>query len=367
MADLKSAKLELWVYGGDVTNVPENPNYTLTKKILTGHTVIPFEISELVRDHVTVEFDGNYANIKQTKWVKYKVTRTYTDDTTDNYEKYLIAFRGYGEFDDGLNPELSRDIMISNRVIHTLCGYDINLPMFVLEDGVSKVTYTQDDATTDSLLLGSAATVTSDSTGVTADSTTLTADVTAQRTTDPDSGISELSLPNNTESITITKADGSTEIIKIKCLEECKHKPYKISFVNKFGVIQDMWFFKKRVDSFTTERDEYKKSIMKVKDSISFSSSSHKSSYLKNQGKELFTMNTGFIDEGYGEVIKQLMVSEYVYIHDLDRINPLDNSTKVYAIKVASSDVDIKTRLNDKLINYTLQFEAASEFIQSIR
>ena len=367
MAELKSAKLELWVYGGDVTNVPENPSYTLTKKMLTGHTVIPFEISELVRDHVTVDFYGNYSDIKQSKWVKYKVTRTYTDDSTDNYEKYLIAFRGYGEFDDGLNPELSRDIMISNRVVHTLCGEQINLPMFVLEDGVTKVTYTQDDDTTDDLLLGSAALVTADSDGITADSTTITSDVTAQRSTDPDSGISEVPLPTDTNSITVTKSDGSTEKILIKCIEECKETPYKVSFVNKFGVIQDMWFFKKRVDSFTTEREEYKKSIMNVKDSVSFSSSSHKSSYLKNQGKELFTMNTGFIDEGYGEVVKQLMVSEYVYIHDLGRINPDDNSTKVYAIKVASSDVDIKTRLNDKLINYTLQFEAASEFIQSIR
>ena len=122
------------------------------------------------------------------------------------------------------------------------------------------------------------------------------------------------------------------------------------------------------VDSFTTEREEYKKSIMNVKDSVSFSSSSHKSSYLTNQGKELFTMNTGFIDEGYGEVIKQLLVSEYVYIHNFSETNLDDGgSNKVYAIKVASSDVDIKTRLNDKLINYTLQFEAASEFIQSIR
>ena len=71
MSDLKSAKLELWVYGGDVTNVPTNPNYTLTKKILTGHTIIPFEISELVRDHVTVQFDGDYNHIVQSKWVKY--------------------------------------------------------------------------------------------------------------------------------------------------------------------------------------------------------------------------------------------------------------------------------------------------------
>ena len=322
----------------------------------------------MVRDHVTIDFKGDYNHITQSKWVKYKVTRTYTDDSKDFFQKYLIAFRGYGEFEDGLNPELSRDIMMSNRVVHTLCGERANIPMFALEDGVTKVVYTQDDDSTDSLLLGSAKQVTSDSDGITADSSTITADSTAQRSTDPDGSSREIDVPSTTRLITITKSDGTEEKIEIKCIDECKETPYKISFVNKFGVIQDMWFFKKRVDSFTTERDEYKKSTMKVKDSISFSSSSHKSSYLKNQGFERFTMNTGFIDESYGEVVKQLMVSEYVYIHDFSQLNLDDGgSNKVYAIKVSSSDVDIKTRLNDKLINYTLQFEAASEFIQSIR
>jgi len=34
---------------------------------------------------------------------------------------------------------------------------------------------------------------------------------------------------------------------------------------------------------------------------------------------------------------------------------------------VASSDVGIKTRRNDKLIEYTLEFEADSDFIKSVR
>ena len=79
-------------------------------------------------------------------------------------------------------------------------------------------------------------------------------------------------------------------------------------------------------------------------------------------------MNTGFIHESYGEVIKELLVSEYVYMYDINRFSPSGGySNLAVPVSIASSNVDIKTRLNDKLIEYTLEFEADSDFIQSVR
>ena len=79
-------------------------------------------------------------------------------------------------------------------------------------------------------------------------------------------------------------------------------------------------------------------------------------------------MNTGFIHHSYNEVLKELLVSEYVYIHDPRRSSPTNGRYDLAVpINVVTNSLDIKTQRDDKLINYELQFEMDSEFIQSIR
>ena len=46
--------------------------------------------------------------------------------------------------------------------------------------------------------------------------------------------------------------------IKVITISECRYQPYKITFINKFGVLQDMFFFKKAVEAMTTKRETYK-------------------------------------------------------------------------------------------------------------
>ena len=84
MAKLSSAELKLYIWSGDILKRPSTPTYTLNKTKLVYQTTIVFEIAELVKDYVEVEFDGNYRNIKQTKNVEWEITRTYDDDTTDS-------------------------------------------------------------------------------------------------------------------------------------------------------------------------------------------------------------------------------------------------------------------------------------------
>ena len=142
MKVLKKAELKLWVYSGDIRNHGDEPDYTLTKTKLSGETTIVFEIAELIKDFVEVKFDGDYNLLIQSMWVKYRVERTYeeTDDntiSTTSESKYNIAFRGYGENIDGINPELSKDLLMSNTVIHKKCGEITSFPLYVEQfDGV---------------------------------------------------------------------------------------------------------------------------------------------------------------------------------------------------------------------------------------
>ena len=371
MADLQSAEVKLYIYDGDINNPPPDPNYTLKKTILSEDTHITFEISELIKDHVEIEFDGNYDGLKQTKWVKYTVTRTYDDATEDSYNVHAIAFRGYGELIDGINPELSKTLMVSNTVINNYCGEIISVPFYTRPDGVTKVIYADGSTDLSSEAAGSANryTIAQELRINPPLDDIVKIDKTASVTVAPDNSTSVDEAPIDTDKITFTDSEGNQTSINIECIKECKNEPYKISFINKFGVMQDIWFFAKRTDNVSSERDSYKRAILKTgKAAASFNIGDHQNVYLENQGRERITLNTGFIHPSYNEVIKQLLVSEYVYIHDKNRMRPTNGLYNLAVpVTVVTNSLDFKTRRNDKLINYELQFDSDSAVVQNIR
>lgn len=374
MANLDNAKLELYIYDGASDNIPPSPEYTITKSPIGDEQTVTFEISELIKDYIDIEFDGNYDNIKQTKWVFYRVTRTYDNENTDSYTRLNLAFRGYGEITDGINPELSKGLLISNTVINNQCGEPINVPIYTFskdDEGATEVQYKADGSSLKTSVLGNASlfTIAQSINVATSINDVITIDKTASVTSQSDSNVSEGLAPTDSDEVEFTISDGTTQSIKIECIDECKNIPNKISFLNKFGVIQDIWFFARKKDSISTERESYKKSTLKTDGTlVNYNISDHQNVYLENQGREQITMNTGFIHESYGEVIKQLMVSEFVYIHDKFRSSPSNASYDLAVpVNVVTGSLDIKTRRYDKLINYELQFDMDSEFIQSVR
>lgn len=377
MKVLNKAELELWVYSGDVYNHGGTPDYKLTKTKLKDETTIVFEIAELIKDFVEIKFDGDYSSVIQSMWVHYRVERTYRDTeteelTTTRYSKKGIAFRGYGENIDGINPELSKDLLMSNTVIYKKCGEITSFPVYVAPfDGVVDVEYYQGSTALTSeeffSTTGRYTVAQSMSINPFADEV-VRIDKTSTLTESSDSLTVISQVPIGADVAVYTKSDGTQGTIPVFCTDECKNPSYKVSFLNKFGVMQDIWFTAKRTDSMSSKREQYKRTKLDTSNGVNYSISAHQNVYLENQGKEKITMNTGFIHHSYNEVIKQLLVSEYVFIQDKSRRSP-SNASEFLAIplNLSSSDVGIKTRRNDKLIEYTLEFEADSDFIQSVR
>ena len=378
MKVLKKAELKLWVYSGDIRNFSPNPDYILTKTKLSSETTIVFEIAELIKDFIEIKFDGDYNTVIQSMWAKYKIERTYQDDiddsfSTTSYSAYNIAFRGYGENGDGINPELSLDLLMSNTVIYKKCGEITSFPLYVSSpEGVIKVEYYQgaEIITEEGELVNTVGRYTvAQSMAINPPlDAVVTIDKTGTNSSSSDDSITVSQVPADADRAVYTRYDGTTGEIQIVCIEECKNISHKVSFLNKFGVMQDIWFTAKRTDSMSSTREQYKRTKLDTSNGITYSKSAHQNVYLENQGKEKLTMNTGFIHESYNEVIKQLLVSEYVFIQDKTRRSPTNFSEYLAVpLTVASSDVGIKTRRNDKLIEYTLEFEADSDFIQSVR
>jgi hypothetical protein len=114
---LVSATMSLYIYTGVFTTDKGTAKYTITKTPLGSNNYVVFEVAELIRDYLDIEFNGEYDS--QTVWVESDIALTKTSGSeTDNTD--YIAFDGYGYFEDGINSELSRGYLQSNKQIFRL-------------------------------------------------------------------------------------------------------------------------------------------------------------------------------------------------------------------------------------------------------
>lgn len=161
--------------------------------------------------------------------------------------------------------------------------------------------------------------------------------------------------------------EDNVHIINVKTVEECKYNPYRITFRNRFGVMEDLWFFKKSTVSMSVKGEEFRANQLTSRvnareipllgyQNTPITRSSQE--YNKN-GVETVTLNSGFVDEALNESFKQLMLSEEVELYDF-------NNDVRSAVKVKDSELKLKTSTNDKLINYTIEVEMSNSIIDNI-
>ena len=171
----------------------------------------------------------------------------------------------------------------------------------------------------------------------------------AQTTNEQDS----LSLSIDDVSVTESVAD---RVVKVEDIEECKYTPYKIIFRNKLGAKQELWFFKSSRLSMQVEREKFQGNT--IKDYRNDIISSHRGVNFATMSKQTLTINSGFVPESFNEIFKQLMLSEQVW---------MDYNQQVLPINISNQNIDYKTSLNNKLINYTIDVEFSFNTTNNVR
>ena len=146
----------------------------------------------------------------------------------------------------------------------------------------------------------------------------------------------------------------NTKTLSVETIEECKYEPKEVHFVNRYGVEETFWFFKKNVKSITVEKETYRPNIA---GSYANGVLSHQYQDYNVNGREKIVLNTGFVNESFSENIKQLMLSEKVWVYNNGIKRP---------VNVATSEMELRTHVNDKLINYTIEFEFSNEIINNV-
>ena len=149
-----------------------------------------------------------------------------------------------------------------------------------------------------------------------------------------------------------------THTITLEAVCEIKYQQLQVIFYNKFGALQIMPFFKKSTTSISTQSDSFQRDIMDFTNDPTYDKSKHVVATLGVNGKEKISMNTGYIEESYNEVITQLLLSEQIWVDDGTNILPINLNTK---------SLTFKKSVNDRLINYTLDFNYAFDKINNVR
>jgi hypothetical protein len=146
----------------------------------------------------------------------------------------------------------------------------------------------------------------------------------------------------------------NTKVLGVESIEECKYEPKEVHFVNRYGVEETFWFFKKNTKSITVEKETYRANIV---GSYTSGILTHQYQDYNVNGRESIVLNTGFVNESFSENIKQLMLSEKVWMYDNGIKRPMNVST---------TEMELRTHVNDKLINYTVEFEFSNDIINNV-
>ena len=326
---LKTAILQIYVYDGTVNSYTGSDlKYTITKDIIGEDTKILFEISELVRDYITHDFNNDYPC--DAKWVRCTTTLYDENEIAFTYgspiSETFVAVDGYGFFEDQINPELERHALISCNTIYLPEGTAGKLPIFA--EGVGKVTIDS----TDTQITDSG---------------------------DINQKIQYVTIPADSSTIQVYDTD-DTSLLKTITVEnvcEPKYTAYKLTFLNRYGVYEDLYCFKKTTETFTVTDEKFKRNTV-TNSSVTYGLNKGQEQRYNANARKSIQLNTGFRNEESNSSIEELFLSENVWIRYEGQTLPVIPKSKSFTKK---------TSLNDKLINYTLDFEFAFNKINNVR
>jgi len=375
---LATATLQLYIYEGAKDTTPDAADlkYTITKSELENNNQVVFEISELIRDYIDVKYDGEYDSY--CVWVNAVISAAEDNGdpissptvTPSDYTNQFIAVDGYGYFEEGVNPEPSRSLLQSNKIMYRPEDGNINIPIFAEDTNsvayynngtlVRSQTISDNDNTNQKIQYIS---VSGNSDNATYEERVLEDDGTLESSKCLEQFLSYLDISKVDEIVVgyDTDAGSAAHIIKVRNFDCSIYDPIRVTFVNKYGALQDLWFDKKSVNSIEVQSNDYKASVMDFSSTPTYDTSAHQNRVLDLVGKESITMNTGYIDEEYNEVFRQLMLSEQVWM------TRITDTEEVLPLRPRTQSLQFKTRTNDKLVNYTVEFDFAFDKINTIR
>jgi len=321
--------------------------YTLIRNNPTKGSTANFDISELARDYLDVAYRTNF--VPDTVTITTNLTTWSGLDATgselDALEIIDEGFEAYGTYEDGTNPELPDNTIlisksITNAVINrvTSTGGELESTECLVPLGVNYNSVSTENRVT--VLYPSGMNYS----GIVA---TMTAGVVGTQIFSQNA----TTIPNYPDSV----------VARVNCTKYGNGN--EITFINKFGVQQVLWFFLKKAKSLKRTNEGYKSNTITYPNTANpatYSIQDAPNKVFNTQAKQTHKLSSGYYPEGLNEYFEQLLLSEYVWLK-------LESSTVRIPVKVKTSSMKFKTSVNDRLIEYSIDFEEAFDYINNIR
>ena len=299
--------------------------YTLIKNlptILTGTQTINFDIAELARDYIEITYQTDY--VPQTVSISTLI-KSYTlinggGTPIDSASYTDKGFEAYGVFTEGVNPEVP-------------FGRTKPTYLIPINETTSPDTFT---------ILAP-----NNQTGKLPSITSL-------------SGLVATSFSASATSV--TNVDGV--VCNIKRIDCTKYgEGNRIIYINKYGAQQDLWFFLKETRNLARTNEGYKSNtITYPSGGATYSVQDAPNKVFNTQAKQTHTFSSGYYPEFANEQFEELLLSEFIWWSTFKK-----GSGIVIPLKVKTSSMAFKTSVNDRLIEYTIEFEEAFDYINNIR
>lgn len=320
-ANTASAKCVITVGGSTV--------YTLIKEA-TQNVTVQFEIAELLRDYLNITAVGNPQFITFGSSIQFFNLPNATGTAQGPAVSTVggNGYEAYGLFSEGINPTIPFEnvqlpawlIAEANPLASANDRYVIYVPYGI--DG--KISFI-------------------DASG-------------------------NISAANYSTTDTAIQPSGAVRL-NIKRIDCTKYGNGRlITFINKFGVIQDLWFFLKRTKSINRTNESFKSNTLTnttATSAPSYSQTNAPKKLFNTQAKQTHTLSSGYYPESANLFFEQLLLSEYVWYTRPEDTQP--NQDQQIPVTVKTSSIAYKTSLNEKLIEYTIEFEDAFDYINNIR
>jgi len=329
-----SMRADVYIYRGHkLTDIPLEPNFQASKfVIIAGQPIISIDIHKLVNDFVQNEFTQNVSLGVQTTnqldsvWIYIDAGIYLENVLLYSINQTLLALDGFGYHQELANPDLNKKVLstINNHIIYNSSKYPLYFLtkdlLFVNINGVS-VPFTLDQNYNNQYIAY--------------------VDV-----------IQYAGVDLTFECEFVYSDETIVHYITIKT--ECRNNLINCIFKNKYGYWQKIPFNKLSKFNLDIDSSDYNPFIS---DFGSYNLNQHtKRSYLTN-GNEKIVVNTDFLPEEYNLLFKELMLSEQIYLEQGATILPVNLNKKSFAYK---------TKLNDKLIQYSMDFEYSFKTINNI-
>jgi hypothetical protein len=141
----------------------------------------------------------------------------------------------------------------------------------------------------------------------------------------------------------------------------CKHyyEPIRIAWKNRYGQFDWLNFYKRHDIQFNTTQRIYQPQLGSWNSStLSYNQYQTREQRYIVDTTEVLSCNTDWLEEGYNELMKQLLVSDEIYwLYDQTDLNP-----KVRPLTIQTNSLLFKTHVNNKLIQYTITFDIGQPY-----